>query len=179
MVQVQAIDNIFQVNSPFQPIPSQWDCKHRALRVEVRLCLALCRVKVVSVHSEISLAVSQGTAHPLCPLPRLGISRAAFDRLSLVLGKASAENYFLLWMQISWRIGAGTASLCTLASFASHLGFSPCIMVSGWCPTFMDNQEKDSATACDGMSHMSQMPPFSLANNYWIAGLEPGLGFRI
>lgn len=101
MVQAQAIDNIFQVDSSFQPIPSQWHCKHRALRVEVWLRLALCRVRAVSVHSEIPLAVSQGTAHPVCPLPRLGISRVAFDRLSLLLWKASAENYFLLWMQIS------------------------------------------------------------------------------
>lgn len=86
--------------------------------------LSLCILKI-------SLAVSQGTAHPVCPLPRLGISRVAPGRLSLLLWKASAENYFLSGCRYPDALGLAQPPCALFRNLPSHLCFSPCIMVSG------------------------------------------------
>lgn len=61
-------------------------------------------------------------SHSGCPLSGLLISSRFLQAVTTV-SKASTENGFLLWMQISWHIDAATYSVWTLSSFAFPLSF--------------------------------------------------------
>lgn len=127
--------NIFQDNSSFWLLLQSWECQHSS---ELSRWWSDCAwqfadAKLFLCIIEIFLTVSHCTAHSICPLSRLVISTIAFCRLSLLVLKASAEHYFLLWMQKPWCIDADTYCMQSLSWFAFPLIFLPCIIVPEGC----------------------------------------------
>lgn len=67
MVQLQAIDNIFQDKIFLSALPIRVRLQTQSPQSGIQLCLALSRVRVVSVHSEDLLNCEPGHSTPCLP----------------------------------------------------------------------------------------------------------------
>lgn len=122
------------MNSPFLLVPSQWDCKHRALRVEVWLCLAFSGVKAFSVHSEDLLKCEPGHSTPCLPSAWVrDIQSSIWQAVIAALESLCRELFSPLDANILTHWGWHSLSAHSFIICLPTYVFSPCIMVSGWC----------------------------------------------